>query len=166
MLAFTPAFGFSAEKDTAATDRPYEPKAPIFEHIGDSHSWSTIGKGRYPVAGVILYTAKGLDVFMSDKLHEGEVYQGKNSYLLEDNKIFIAVWKTGKADKSQKLYDFSITRNVASMWFGMIILIIVFTSVSAAYRKRTEKAPKGLQSFMEPLILFVRDDIAHPKHRR
>ena len=160
LLAFTPAFGFSAEKDTAATDRPYEPKAPIFEHIGDSHSWSTIGKGAIPLP-VILYTAKGLDVFMSDKLHEGEVYQGNNSYLLEDNKIFIA-GENGKADKSQKLYDFSITRNVASMWFGMIILIIVFTSVSAAYRKRTEKAPKGLQSFMEPLILFVRDDIAIP----
>jgi len=44
----------------------------------------------------------------------------------------------------------------------MIILLIIFGSVSSAYKKRSGKAPKGLQSFMEPLIVFVRDDIAIP----
>ena len=44
----------------------------------------------------------------------------------------------------------------------MTILLIVFLSVSSAYKKRAGKAPKGLQSFLEPLILFVRDDIAIP----
>jgi F-type H+-transporting ATPase subunit a len=48
------------------------------------------------------------------------------------------------------------------MFMTCTILLIVFLSVSAAYRKRPGKAPKGLQSFMEPLVLFVRDDIALP----
>src|ERR1700712_5917487 len=48
------------------------------------------------------------------------------------------------------------------MFMAITILLIIFLKVSAAYKKRVGKAPKGLQSFMEPLILFVRDDIALP----
>jgi F-type H+-transporting ATPase subunit a len=48
------------------------------------------------------------------------------------------------------------------MWMSIAILLIIFLSVSSAYKKRQGKAPKGLQSFMEPIILFVRDDIARP----
>jgi len=48
------------------------------------------------------------------------------------------------------------------MFMTMAVLMIVFLTVSATYKKRVGKAPKGLQSFMEPLILFVRDDIAFP----
>ena len=33
-------------------------------------------------------------------------------------------------------------------------------SVAKSYKKREGKAPKGLQSLLEPLILFVRDDVA------
>jgi F-type H+-transporting ATPase subunit a len=48
------------------------------------------------------------------------------------------------------------------MWMSIAFLLIIFLSVSSAYKKRQGKAPKGLQSFMEPIILFVRDDIARP----
>jgi F-type H+-transporting ATPase subunit a len=48
------------------------------------------------------------------------------------------------------------------MWLGMLVLLVVFLSVSASYKKREGKAPKGLQSFLEPIILFVRDDVAIP----
>ena len=44
----------------------------------------------------------------------------------------------------------------------MIILVLIFGSISSAYKKRQGKAPKGLQSFLEPIILFVRDDVAIP----
>ena len=48
------------------------------------------------------------------------------------------------------------------MFLTVSLLIIIFTSVAAAYRKRVGKSPKGLQSFLEPIIVFVRDDIARP----
>jgi F-type H+-transporting ATPase subunit a len=49
------------------------------------------------------------------------------------------------------------------MWMGIIILFVIFFSVASVLIKNAQgKAPKGLQSFMEPLILFVRDDIARP----
>lgn len=156
-----PALTFAAEKPEADSSKPFDPKEAIFEHIGDSHSWPVIGKIAIPLP-VIVYTANGLDVFSSANLHEGEVYKGAhNNYLLEGNKIKVAD-EAGKVEEKQKLYDFSITRNVASMWFGMLLLIIIFVSVASSYKKRQGKAPKGLQSFMEPMILFVRDDVAIP----
>lgn len=153
----------SAQEKAADKDAPFDPKKAIFEHIGDSHSWHVWGETSIPLP-VILYTDKGLDVFCSSAFKgEGEIktYQGKNNYILEDNKIKIAD-ESGKVDETKKVWDFSITRNVASMWFGMILLLIIFGSVSRSYKSRAGKAPKGLTSFIEPVVLFVRDDVAIP----
>jgi F-type H+-transporting ATPase subunit a len=156
-----PALAFSQETAKKDDGKPFDPKEAIFEHIGDSHSWHVIGKTVIQLP-VIAYTDKGLEIFMSGNLHEGEVYQGKNySYILVKDKLKIAD-SAGKVDETKKVYDFSITRNVASMWMGMILLLIIFGSISRSYKTRAGKAPKGLQSFMEPLILFVRDDVAIP----
>ncbi len=62
----------------------------------------------------------------------------------------------------RKFYDLSITRNVASLLISAILLIVIFFSVSSAYKKNHGRAPRGIQSFFEPIILFVRDDIAKP----
>ncbi len=42
-----------------------------------------------------------------------------------------------------------------------MFLVLIFTSVAKSYKKRPGR-PKGLQAFMEPLILFVRDNIVYP----
>src|SRR5476651_160116 len=166
-----PATGFSQEKAADGAKKEVDTKDIIFEHIGDSHSWTILGDHSLPLP-VILYTDKGLEIFSSAKIKEKEVngepvqqvYQGKAySYALEKDKVKV-VDGSGKIDEnaSKKVWDFSITRNVASMWMGMLILILVFGSVSSSYKKREGKAPKGLQSFLEPIILFVRDDVAIP----
>jgi F-type H+-transporting ATPase subunit a len=164
-LCTIPAFTFAADKSAEDTSKPYDPKAAIFEHIGDSHSLPVsfpLVKEIKIALPVILYTDKGIEMFMSDNLQEGEVFKGKNyDYVMEGNKIKIAA-DNGKPNDAKKIFDFSITRNVVSMWFGMILLLIIFGTVSASYKKRVGKAPKGLQSFLEPLILFVRDDVAIP----
>jgi len=167
ILATIPAAGFSQEKTTEAPKKEVDTKDIIFEHIGDSHSWTIIGEHSIALP-IILYTDKGLEIFSSDKIKEKEekqqIYQGKAyNYTLEKDKVKV-VDASGKIDEAatKKVWDFSITRNVASMWMGMIILIIVFGSISSAYKKREGKAPKGLQSFLEPIVLFVRDDVAIP----
>jgi len=48
------------------------------------------------------------------------------------------------------------------MMIGALIIIVVFLSVASAFKKNKGKAPRGLQSFMEPIILFIRDDVALP----
>ena len=158
------AFSNSASAQEQAKDPKEKAKEAIMEHIGDSHSWPVIGKTTLPLP-IILYTDKGIEVFSSKKIEtEGSVYAGeKYSYKLEGSKIKV-VNSSGSVDEtaSKKVWDFSITRNVISMFISVSILLIVFLSISSSYKKREGKAPKGLQSFIEPLIVFVRDDIAIP----
>jgi len=147
-----------------STEKKFEPKETILEHIGDSHSWPVIGSITLPLP-VILHTDKGFEVFSSGKLMPAgtTTYQGNYTYKLDGETVKITD-ASGNVDEaaSKKVLDFSITRNVACMFMAITILLIVFLSVAGAYKKRVGKAPKGLQSFLEPLILFVRDDIALP----
>ncbi|MES2267627.1 MAG: F0F1 ATP synthase subunit A [Bacteroidota bacterium] len=151
------------------TEKAFNPSEVILEHIADSHVWHLWGHTSIPLP-VILYTDKGLEVFSSEKFEHGHAdYAGKYyTYRLVKDKANIV----GENDTllsaatvlslNKKLVDFSITRNVVSMWLSMVLLLIIFFSVSSAYKKREGMAPKGLQSFIEPIIMFVRDDIARP----
>lgn len=56
--------------------------------------------------------------------------------------------------------DFSITKNVFAIFISLLLISWMFISVARKYTIRKGKAPKGLQSFVEPMILFIRDDIA------
>jgi F-type H+-transporting ATPase subunit a len=59
-------------------------------------------------------------------------------------------------------YDFSITKNVFAMFLAMFLLFFIFGAVSSAYKKRSGKAPKGMQSFFEVIIVFMRDEVIKP----
>lgn len=59
-------------------------------------------------------------------------------------------------------YDFSVTKNVVSMIVVFILLAWMFISVANAYKKRDGMAPKGLQSLIEPVFLFIQDEVAKP----
>ncbi len=130
--------------------------AVAFEHILDSHSWHLWGHGEEAVAiplPVIIYSStKGLQIFSSSKFEHGHAsYEG---YSLQAEKIL-------SSDANETIYDLSITKNVAQMIISMIIIVLLFSSIAKAYAKTgINSAPKGKQSFFEPLIVFVRDDIA------
>lgn len=140
----------------------------ILEHIKDDHSWHLWGHTSISLP-VILYSTQGFDVFSSEKLvdehHEPVVYKGKfDYYKIVEGKIKI-VNVVGEVDvaASKKLWNFSITKNVASLFISVIILLLVILTAAGAYKKTgITSAPKGLQSFMEPIVLFVRDEIALP----
>jgi F-type H+-transporting ATPase subunit a len=160
---------FSQEEHAEGAEKKFEPSEVILEHIADSHTLHLWGQTSLPLP-VILYTDKGLEVFSSAHFEHGHAdYTGKYyTYRLINDKVNIVGENNTVAESSsiikwnKSLTDLSITRNVVSMWMSIAFLLIIFFSVSAAYRKRQGKAPKGLQSFIEPLILFVRDDIARP----
>ena len=60
---------------------------------------------------------------------------------------------------ANKPLDFSITVNVLYLFFACAILLLVFLTVAKRYKQNPDSAPKGIQSLLEPVILFVRDDI-------
>ncbi|GGG84642.1 ATP synthase subunit a [Parapedobacter pyrenivorans] len=155
----------AAASHGAHGDEKFEPTKVIMEHISDAHDWHLWGHTSIPLP-IILYTDNGLEFFLSSQFHHGEQdYVGKYyTYRLVDKKKIQVVNAAGAVDEaaSKKVWDFSITKNVASMFLSVIILVLLFSSVARAYKKRDGKAPKGFQSFIEPIILFVRDDIARP----
>ena len=126
----------------------------VIGHISDEHEWHLWGSHEEPVSiplPIILYNKeKGFSCFMSSNFEHGHAtYDG---YKMEEEGI---VSEDGSA-----FYDFSITKNVLSLFISLTILLFVFISVANAYSKNKDKAPSGLQSAIEPIILFVRDDIA------
>lgn len=139
----------------------------ILDHIKDDHSWHLWGHTSIPLP-VILYSDKGLEVFSSAKLvdehHAPTTYQGNYPYKTVEGKIKV-VNEDGSINEAatKSVWDFSITKNVASLFITVALLLLIFLAVAKAYKRTGVKsAPKGFQSFMEPLILFVRDDIAKP----
>ncbi|WP_129715982.1 F0F1 ATP synthase subunit A [Pedobacter sp. SYP-B3415] len=144
-------------------EEKFEPTKVIMEHIADSHMWHLWGHTSLPLP-VILYTPQGLEFFSSGNFHHGEHdFTGKyNTYRLVHDKVKVV--NGGQVDEtaSGAIIDFSITKNVAAMFVAVVIMLLIFISVAGAYRKRVGKSPKGLQSLIEPIIIFVRDDIARP----
>src|ERR1700761_6965829 len=114
LLAF-PVLVSAQDKAGNNSDKPYDPKPIIFEHIGDSHMWHIIGKKAIALP-VILYTDKGLEVFSAENIAveetegtpEKKIYQGKYySYISENDKIKV-VDASGAIDEaaSKKVWDF------------------------------------------------------------
>lgn len=59
-------------------------------------------------------------------------------------------------------HDLSITKNVMSMGIVVLLLSLLFRSIAKAYRRREGMAPKGLQGFIEPIFVFIQDEVAKP----
>lgn len=157
-----------ATEEGHGSEAKFDPGKMITEHITDAHDWHLWGEGHDAVSiplPVIVYSSRGLDVFMSSAFHHG--HEVHNGYALKEGKI-IAVNETSGAVESatedvavtESLWDFSITKNVVSLFVSIILLFFMFMSVAKAYNARKGQAPKGLQSLIEPLVIFVRDDIA------
>lgn len=64
--------------------------------------------------------------------------------------------------KITSYYDLSITKNVLTMIITFLLLFWLFRSVANAYQKREGQAPKGVQSLIEPIFVFIRDEVAIP----
>jgi len=139
----------------------------IIEHIIDAHEWHIFTwKGHHvsiPLPVILLDEGK-LVLFSSAHLHYGETYKG---YKLESegaNKGRIVKVSSGE-DHSESVtvpLDFSITKTVLSLFIGSLLLLLIFLSAAKRYKTNPNRAPKGFQSLVEPLILFVRDDVAIP----
>ena len=171
-------FGSAIANETAQTesktDENYDPVPPIMEHISDAHSWHLWGGGHDAVAmplPVILWTDKGVVTFMSSEFHhdtEGHHIVNKNGlnlvnyqeriYVLNENEEHLSFDDKGKITNTRPI-DFSITKNVFGMLISVLIICLVFIKAAKSYKGEV-KAPKGIASFMEPLILFVQNDIA------
>ena len=164
----------------------------IFGHVMDAHEFHFFSyKGSdgqehhasLPLPVILYEPEQGLSVFSSSNFHHGEhSYNGyqlvTHSYkerlkeegisdaeirLLNPEKI-IAVDDNGRPLPQVTVYDLSLTRNVVQMLIALTILVLLMTSIARRYRngQGVTSAPKGWQNAVEPVITFVRDEVAKP----
>lgn len=174
------------------TEKTFDANKVIFSHVMDAHefhffSWEgSDGKEHHATIPlpVILYSPeRGFTSFMSSKFHHGE--HAHNGYqlvtqhykerlksegvsddvisLLSNEKI-VAVNEAGIPDSTVQVYDISLTRNVVQMIIALVLLVVIMTSVAKKYRtgQGVNTAPKGWQNAIEPVVTFIRDEVAKP----
>ena len=197
MIALFTAAGFAAvtdkkqdiQNDGGRVNTKEEVEAYILHHIKDSHDFSlwsyTSDEGERKHVGfplpVILWTSKGLVTFMSSEFHhndDGHVIVEKDGlkfakihskiFELDNNAVTISFDETHHATNAHKLLDFSITKSVVGILFIGFLLLFWFSRLAKQYK--TKQIPTGFARVLEPLVLYVRDEIARPnigdKHYR
>ncbi|RUA34352.1 MAG: ATP synthase F0 subunit A [Bacteroidetes bacterium] len=144
----------------------------IQHHLQDSHDFTfwTNGKTGSHIGfhlPVILWS-DGLHVFSSGKFDYGhEVAESNGKYFtLYHGKVYetnadgeINLDEEGHATNAKPL-DISITKNVVGMLLTSLLMFLGFISLAKGYNKRS--IPKGIGRILEPLVIYVRDEIARP----
>ena len=176
LLMIAPSLSAQEKHEAASHENGGEKKKDfdaaevIFGHILDNHEfhlteYHDAAGNLHPISiplPIIVYSPqRGLSVFMSSRFEHGHATY--NGYQLKEEKIE-AVREDGSIDEGVKLIDLSITRNVAQMLIALAILVWLMVSIANSYKAGlgVTSAPRGKQNLLEPVITFVRDEVAKP----
>lgn len=154
----------------------------IMHHISDAHDFHfldyTDSEGVEHAVSIplpiILYTNNGLVCFMSSAFHHNDdgtyvvskkganfVKYHEKIYQLNDGASSLEFDEQHHPLNAVKPLDVSITKNVFSMLLSLVLLLTLFGAAGRSARKNPG-APKGILAFLEPLIVFIREDIIIP----
>ena len=145
----------------------FNPGKMIMDHVVDHYSWHIFTMGDTEVSlplPVILYSKdRGFFCFWSNKFDHG--HKSYKQFKIAQKGMhkgdIVELDQAGNV-KADKPLDFSITKTVTAVFVSIVLLLVLFISVANRYKKHSKEPPRGLQSLLEPLILFVRDEIARP----
>jgi F-type H+-transporting ATPase subunit a len=192
IFSFTPVMAGEGDTDSTQKKEEFNAAEVIFGHILDGHEFHFLdiikkNGDKEPVTiplPIILYSPqRGWTSFMSSKFHHGHVTH--NGYrLLTDEYLgemmakegvdpekeglnagkIIPVTADGKWDRSVEVYDVSITRNVVQLILVLTTLVWIMLVIARRYKRGegVTTAPRGVQNLIEPIITFVRDEVAKP----
>ena len=166
----------AAEVPAAVTEKDKikkENKDFITHHLLDAHSFDIMvtKEGKHiglPLPVIFYDSANGLHTMMSSAFHHGEeVVESKGGYY----KLFHEkIYKTDASGTinldehqhatNEKVMDFSITKTVLMVLVTALLMIFIFGGIAKSYKNSL--VPTGAGKILEPVILFIRDDIAKP----
>ncbi|RZJ67882.1 MAG: ATP synthase F0 subunit A [Flavobacterium sp.] len=152
-------------------------------HVLDSHDFTLFSDNKegkhfgFPLP--VILVDEGFHVFSSSKFNHGESVAESNGkfYVINhhDGKIYrtdaqgtITEDANGHPTNVHPL-DLSITKSVFSILLAALLMFWLFTSLAKSYKKNNGIAV-GIGRYFEPLVVFIRDEIAIPnigvKHHR
>ncbi|PQJ16221.1 ATP synthase F0 subunit A [Aureicoccus marinus] len=181
-------FNFAKEKeekhadDGGIVDSQEEISEYILHHIKDAHDFHlfsyTNGDGERKHIGfplpVIVYTSEGLRAFMSSEFHHDD----SGHHIVEADGVQLVKYhekiyelnagahavkfdhETHKPTNAASVLDLSITKSVFGILLVGVLMLLAFGGLAKQYKN--DQIPTGFARFLEPLVIYVRDEIARP----
>jgi len=159
LLSFSQsAFSQENHKENQKEEEKFDPTTAILNHVQDAYEFHFFSLGDFHASiylPVILYSPqKGLSIFSSKRFghdHDQE-YAG---YKMQGENAIVPV------DEGVTVYDFSLTRNVVQTIIALVLFTILMIKIGNKYKKGhgVVSAPSGAQGFIEPIIIFIRDNV-------
>ncbi len=142
----------------------------LFSYFSDNGEEHHVG---FPLP-VMLWGESGFTAFMSSAFHhddEGEVIVEKGGsrfvknhgviYELDEGADTVIInEETHTATNASKPFDLSITKSVFGILIVGLLMIFWFSGLARQYKKKS--IPTGFGRVLEPLVIYVRDEIAKP----
>lgn len=155
-----------AKDHQTANSGEFDVAGTLFHHVLESHNWHLadipMGDGKYyalsiPLPWIVYNPQTGLEIFFLPGHTEEEVNQAAlaRGYEVHHEKLMYAGGQPGRP-----VLDLSISKTALQMIIVAILMFVLFRRIALRYQNNPGSAPQGLQSFFEPIIIMVRDDIA------
>ncbi|MGQ1788274.1 MULTISPECIES: F0F1 ATP synthase subunit A [unclassified Saccharicrinis] len=173
-IFYSSSFASDEKMPFEETEEVFDPTDLIMHHISDAHVWHVVSwvegadeKHIEIPLPIILYDKGKVHFFLYSRFdHNTHVAESNGSYFLYHHGKIYKSDAQGTVQKddhghitNEAPLDFSLKRNVWSMWLSIALLIWLFLTAAKAYNGGPAK-PKGIQALLEPIILFVKEDIA------
>jgi len=163
----------SSESSLESQDIGEKIKESINHHLLDDHNFTITNGVSFPLPVIVYSKESGLDIFMSSGFGHVDNGVGENivtkesvNYKLYHGKIYLTnklgtiTYDENHHPLNAQPLNFSITKNVFFIMVCFLLMIIMFGKMARSYKNGP--IPTGIGRLLEPLILFVRDDIALP----
>ena len=169
---------FANPAEKSDNSKEFDVNEMIMHHIKDSHEFHIMDINGHAVSfplPIILWTDNGLVTFLSSEFNHDDsgkviVNRKNQAFIKYHEKIFYAA-QTGEKNiiydsngvvLNKKPLDLSITKMVFSMFISMVLLVLIFVATARTYSQSRNGEPTGLGKFTEPLVLFIKDEVALP----
>ncbi|MDO4461574.1 MAG: F0F1 ATP synthase subunit A [Bacteroidia bacterium] len=139
----------------------------IFHHVLDSYQWDIVGwedengveqKLSIPLPIIAYHDGQFLFALSSSFKDGATLQEGALTWHMgvpEGRVVEKLLVSTPYEKDVRPTLDLSITRNVASMWLSVIVILVIFVSASRAYKKSL--VPHGAVGAVEACVLFVKE---------
>jgi F-type H+-transporting ATPase subunit a len=140
----------SGNEVSEGSGKEENPVNEILDGMGD-HDVFSWGPAHLDILPVIIYDEGEFHFYGNRKsMEEAGEYTNEHHHIVN-----------AKTHETPDL-DLSVTNMVAFQWIAMIILAILFFTVSKKAKKNGSNPPKGIQNLLESVIVFIRDDVVRP----
>lgn len=155
-----------SEEQATSHEEEFEAGKFVIEHVSDAFEWHILTYKHHHVSvplPIILYSKNsGLNVFWSSKFEHGHATYNNFRIEEEGDNAGKIVELNNAGEVIDLPIDLSITKAVAGIFISVFILLYILLRVAKTARNSTGQAPTGMQNLLEPIILFIRDEVAMP----